>query len=145
MKTNVTQAFSQNGHASRREPLSILLDVKFGRPGANCERFGICQVSLYPMLLGNYELFFNQKSAENRARSITSLCPNGLVEFAFFRNSMTTNTQQKFFHQPYFQLEESFQFPPPVCRAWGIEELSLRKGMYLIIPTPTFFLVTFNP
>ena len=144
MKTNITQTCSSNGHPVKKEPKTILLEVKFGRPGADCQRFGICQVSLYPMLLGNYELFFNQQNPETKARSIVTFCPNGLVEFAFFRNSMTMHTQQKFFHQPYFQLEEPFHFPPAVCKIWGVNKLSLKIGLFLITSTPTFYLVNLN-
>jgi len=120
----------------------FITEVEFGAPSKDCRNFGICRIHVISKSTSIKE--YNLKSCKcNHACALISFTNHQNIEMIFFKNSLSSKSIHKFFHEKYFKVEEDFYFNSSVQPKHSFSDCKIKKGAYPIIETIGSYIVVF--
>lgn len=120
----------------------IAVEVKFGMVSRNCDNYGVCHVDITTELLRDKNL--KTSCCLRKTTAMMSVNRNGNIELAFPKSAMKEETENMFFSQPIFRVEEDFELSNELTKQFELKNRpKILRGNYRISSTIGFYLVSF--
>jgi hypothetical protein len=121
----------------------ILVEVKFGVASRNCDNYGVCHIDMAEQLLNNKSQ--STLCCFRKTSAVLSLNSEGAMELAFFKSLMKAETEDMFFSNPTFKVEEDFEVSDELAVQFQLgSKPKIICGDYLIKKTSGFYIVDFS-
>ena len=133
----IALSISMLAFSSKPEPPGPVIGVKivFGKKSQDCKKFGICYITF------NFEvanLFDNAQppTEERTAYGYSSATKNSQLQLKLTKSFMTRTTENEFFKDGKFLVEEDFVLPEGMAQKLGLRPgYTIRSGVYTYTET----------
>jgi hypothetical protein len=120
----------------------IAVEVKFGMVSRNCDNYGVCHIDATTQLLKDKNL--KTSCCFRKTTAVLSVNRDGGIELAFPKSAMKVETENMFFSQLFFKVEENFELSNELTEQFQLKNRPIIiRGNYRISSTMGFYLVRF--
>lgn len=116
-------------------PNALLVEVIFGVPGKDCKGVGICRIMSIDHVRVNWKC--------PRAIAWLDITDEGRLVLAFERSLLLPAVHERFFREPFFQVEGPYSMPPGLLSVLNLKSFTLKIGQYPIKVSDKFFVISF--
>lgn len=122
------------GMIGKRVQKKIKTEIILGSPSSGCQGVGICRV----MASGD-----TKKYKCPKVTAWLTLTKSGRLRASFLKSEMDSRFVKRHFGWMLFQVYETYELPGGIALALGLDEASVRPGIYSVWETPRFLTVDF--